>query len=199
MADDKEGRDKQAQDEERRQRERELETALERGDEPEPPVEPASLAEVEAKLESQAFPATGTEIVATVGDHVIETATESYAVEELVPATDGEQFEEPAAVRTRIQRPTVASAMKRVLEAAETLPNTDVSQSQRDAYERTFRALEDVDETDENEGVRAVSDWVVERIRENEKLPGSRDIRRQGAKVSRERGYEVRNDEWLGI
>lgn len=46
MADDKRGREKQAADEERRQRERALEEALERADEPEP--EPTETPDTEA-------------------------------------------------------------------------------------------------------------------------------------------------------
>ena len=47
MADDKRGREKQADDDERRQLERDIEAAVSRGDEPEPPVDPADLADIE--------------------------------------------------------------------------------------------------------------------------------------------------------
>lgn len=199
MADDKEGRDKQAHDEERRQRKRDVAEELERGDETEPPVEATDLGDLETELESLAFPATGTEIVAAVGDREVDAADGTYTVEELVPDTDEETFDAPAAVRVRVQRPTVAAAMKRVVEASETLPNTDLGGSQRDAYEKTFRELEAIDADDDDEGIQVVRDWIVERIREKEKLPGSRDVRRRAAKFCRTNGYQVRNDEWLGI
>ncbi|MFC6736984.1 hypothetical protein [Halolamina salina] len=199
MADDKQGREKQAADEERRQRERALRTELERYDEAEPPIDDAELDEIEAELETVSFPATGAEIVDTVGRRRVAAGQETYAVEELLPEAEVETYESPAVVRSRIQRPTIAMAMKRIVEASETIPNVEYSASQRDAYEKTLRALQAVDTLDEDEGVRAITDWIVERIEEKGKLPGSRDVRREAGKLTRESGYEVRNDEWLGI
>ena len=199
MADDKRGRDKQAADEERRQRERALRAELERYDEAEPPVDDAELDGIEAELDTVPFPATGAEIVDAVGERRVTAGEETYAVEELLPETEVETFEAPAVVRSRIQRPTLATAMKRIVEASETIPNVEFSASQRDAYEKTIRALQAVDTLDEDEGVRTITDWIVGRIEEKGKLPGSRDVRRQGAKITRGSGYEVRNDEWLGI
>ncbi|WP_121821215.1 DUF5789 family protein [Halostella salina] len=199
MADDKSGRDKQARDAERRQRKRDLAIELERSDETEPPVEERELGDLEAELESLEFPATGTEVVAAVGDRTVASADGSYPVEELVPATDAEAFGSPEAVRARVQRPTVAAAMKRVVEAGEELPNGELGRSQREAYEKTFRALTAIDADDDDEGVRAVADWIVEQVAEKGKVPDSRGVRRQAAKFCRANGYEVRNDEWLGV
>ena len=199
MADDKKGRDKQADDAERRQRERDVATELERGDETEPPVEAAELGDLETELESLAFPAAGSEVVAAVGDREVDSVDGAYTVEELVPDTDEETFDSPSAVRVRLERPTVAAAMKRVVEASETLPNTDLRGSQRDAYEKTFEELEAIDADDDDEGIRVIGDWIVERIRERETLPGSRAVRRRAAEFCRANGYQVRNDEWLGI
>ena len=199
MADDKSGRDKQARDAERRQREREIATELERGDETEPPVDAAELADVEAELTELTFPATGTEVVAAIGDREIESVDGSHSVEELVPETDEETFDSPAAVRVQVQRPTVAVAMKRIVEASKTLRNTEFSWAQRKAYEKTFQELKAIDADDDDEGIRAISDWVVERIRGDETLPTSRAVRREAAKFCRANGYQVRNDEWLGI
>lgn len=199
MADNKKGRDKQARDAERRQRERDITEELERGDEPEPPVDAAELADLETELESLQFPATGTEVVATVGDREIESTDGTYTLAELIPETDEETFDTPAAVREQAQRPTVAAAMKRILEASGTLPNRDRYGSQREAYEKTLEELKAIDADDEDEGVRVVSDWIVEQIRDKEKLPKSRAVRRRAAKFCRANGYEVRNDEWLGI
>lgn len=199
MADNKNGRDKQAQDAEKRQRERDLASDLARGDEPEPPVDPAQLGDLEEELATLSFPATGTDIVASVGDHVIDSTEGRYAVDALVPETDVETFESPSAVTARIQRPTIAAAMKRIVEATATLSNAELSGSQRDAYEKTFFELRAIDADDDDEGIQAISDWIVERIRSKNALPGSRDVRRQAAKYCRGNGYEVRNDEWLGI
>ncbi|WP_276282812.1 DUF5789 family protein [Halorussus caseinilyticus] len=199
MADDRNGRDKQARDAERRQQERDLATELERGDEKEPPVEAAELGDFEAELEAMNFPATGTEIVAALGDRAIESVEGSYTVEDLVPETDEETFDTPAAVRVQVQRPTVAAAMKRVVESSETLRNTEFSWTQRKAYEMTFQELAAIDADDDDEGITAISDWIVDHIGEKEKLPTSRAVRRQAAKFCRANGYQVRVDEWLGI
>lgn len=199
MADDKRGRDKQARDAERRRDQRDIDTALERGDEVEPPVEAAALADLETALEALAFPATGAEIVAAVGDREIASTEGRYRIEELIPETDEETFDSPAAVGVQVQRPTVAAAMTRIVEASERLRNTEFGWTQRKAYEKTFRELEAIDAVDDDEGIRAIGDWVVERIRTEGKLPTSRAVRREAATFCRENGYQVRNEEWLGI
>ncbi|WP_096389635.1 DUF5789 family protein [Halopenitus persicus] len=199
MADDKRGRDKQAQDAERRQQEREIATELERGDEREPPVNTEELADFEAGLEELAFPATGVEVVAAIGDREIESVGGSYSIEELIPETDEVTFDSPAAVRVQVQRPTVAAAMKRVVEASKTLHNTDFGWTQHKAYEKTFQELKAIDADDDDEGIQAISDWIVKRIHDEETLPTSREVRREAAKFCRTNGYQVRNDEWLGI
>ncbi|WP_229115268.1 DUF5789 family protein [Halapricum desulfuricans] len=199
MADDKNGRENQADREMQRQREREIEAELQRGDEPEPPVDTSTLAFFETELDAVAFPATGAEIVETVGDREIEAETGVYTVAELLPETDVETFESPAAVRTRIQRPTIASAMKRIVEAAAGIEQADFRTSQREAYERTFLELQAIDAVDDDEGISVIRDWIVERIDEKGKLPGSRDVRRRAAKYCRANGYQVSNDEWLGV
>lgn len=199
MADDKKGRDKKARNAERRQRERDIAEELEREDETEPPVDAAEFGDYETELGTLEFPATGTEIVAAVGSREVESADGTYTVEELVPYTDEETFDSPTAVRMQIQRPTVAAAMKRIVETSERLPNTDLRGSQREAYEKTLRELKAIDADDDDAGIQVISDWIVERIRDKEKLPGSRAVRRQAAKFCRANGYQVRNDEWLGI
>jgi hypothetical protein len=192
MADDKSDRDKQARDAERRQRERDIATEVDRRDESEPPIEAEALEGIE-------FPATGAQIVATIGDSTVESAEGNHTIEELIPETDEDTFDSPAAVRVMVRRPSVAAAMKRVVEASGTLPNVEFSWSQRKAYELTFQALISVDADDDDEGITAISDWIVERIREKETLPTSRAVRRQAAKFCRSNGYQVRDDEWLGI
>ena len=199
VADNKRGRDKQADDAKKHRQERDLATELERADEIAPPVDPEELADFEVELEALTFPATGSEIIAVIGDREIESVEGSYRIEELVPETDEETFDAPAAVRVQVQQPTVAAAMKQVIEASKTLRNTDFSWTQRTAYEKTFQELKAIDEDDDDEGVQAVSDWIVERIRDTEVLPTSRAVRREAAKFCRANGYQVRNDEWLGI
>ncbi|WP_436933557.1 hypothetical protein [Halovenus marina] len=199
MADDKRGRDKQAHDEDRRQRERELLMEMERADETEPPVEVAELDAFETKLDAVTFPATGEEIVTAVGDYELDSDDGTHRVEALIPATDSEAFDSPAAVRVRIQRPTVAAAMKRVVEASDQLPRATFGTSQREAYEKTFRALKAIDADDDDEGIAVVADWIVEQIQNTETLPGSRAVRRRAAKFCRSNDFQIRDDEWLGI
>lgn len=198
MADDKSGRDKQARDVDKRQRERDLAAELERGDETEPPVDESELGELESELETLEYPATGSEVVAAVGDREVASTDGTYTVAELIPDVDDQAFDSPSDVRVRVQRPTVAAAMKRVVEASGALPE-DLRGSQREAYEKTFRALKSVDADDDDRGIRVVRDWILERIRDDGTLPGSRAVRREAASFCRENGYEIRNDEWLGV
>ncbi|OYR42001.1 hypothetical protein DJ82_03780 [Halorubrum sp. Ib24] len=199
MADDKAGREDQARDEENRQRRRDVDAELERGDEPEPELDTADLGEVEPELERLEFPVTGAEIVSTIGDREVASPTERYTVEQLVPDTDRVVFDSPDRVRVQIRRPTVAAAMKRIVETSEALPNEELDGSQYDAYERTFQELERVSPDDEDEAIAEIRDWVVERVREKGALPASRGVRRQPAKVARREGHQIRNSDWLGI
>jgi hypothetical protein len=196
MADDKRSREEQARNDDRRQRERDVAEELERSDETEPPIETADLDALD--LDAVTFPATGADVVAAVGGRAVETPNETLAVEDLVPDTDSVTYPSPAAVRVRLQRPTVAAAMRRVVDASETLPNTEFSRSQREAYERTLRALKAIDADDDDEGIEVVTDWIVERIRTKEKLPNSRRVRKRAAEFCRANGYPIRDDEWLG-
>jgi len=88
--------------------------------------------------------------------------------------------------------------MKRIVEASAQIQNVNFRPSQRDAYERTLQELKAID-ADDDEGVTVISEWIIARIREKDKLPGSRAVRREAAKFCRKNGYTVRNDEWLGI
>jgi len=201
MADDKQGRDDQAHDEANRQRAREVEEALERGDEPEPePVaDPETVAALEPALEPLEYPATGSDIVAAVGDAEITAGAETLHVAELIADEPVESFGSPTAVLERVERPTVARAMKRIAEASSDRRDGRLRGSQQEAYEKTFAALAAIDTVDENAPVAAVADWVVGRISETGALPGSRAVRRQAAAHCRDHGYQVQSDEWLGV
>ncbi|WP_340097703.1 hypothetical protein [Salinibaculum salinum] len=199
MADDKRGREKQAQDADNRQRERDIVAELERQDEVEPPVEEDELDEFEGELESLEFPVTGDEVVAAVGDREIESADGPYRVTELVPETATQQFATPSAVRVRVQRPSIAAAMKRIVEANASHNTERLGESQWEAYEKTLRELKAIDADDDDEGIQVLTDWIVDQITDDETLPNSRAVRREAAKFCRANGYQVRNDEWLGV
>lgn len=197
MPDDKRGREKQARDEDRRQRERDVAEARERGDEPEPPEE-EPLGDLEAALDEQDFPLTPAEIIAEYGDREVAVDGTRKPVEEVFPDTDEEAYESPEAVRERIEKPTVGAAMGRIMEASREILDKDRLGSQRDAYRKTLESLKAIDADDDDEGVTAITDWIVEEIQRKEKRPSSRRVRRQAAKFCRENGYEIRDDEWLG-
>jgi len=198
MPDDKRGREKQARDADQRQRERDVVAQLERSEETEPPVDERVVDDID-ELERVEFPATGADIVEAVGDSVVETGDGTAPIRALVPETETEVYDTPEDVRLRIRRPTVAGAMKRIVEANEAVSNDRLGVSKRTAYEKTLRALKGIDADDEDEGVTYITDWVVDRIYEKESPPKSRDVRREAAEFCRKNGYEVSNNDWLGI
>lgn len=199
MADDKNARDEQARRADRRQRERALRAELERGDEPEPPDDAEDVPEIASALVELTFPVSAAAVVDAIGDLALERFDGSRAVETLLPDSTVETFESPAAVLARVRKPTVAEAMKRIVEAMETLPKTKRRGTPLDVYEKTLRALQSVEADDDDEGVRAVGDWIVERVLDDGRLPGSRAVRRKAAEFCRRNGYAVSNDEWLGV
>jgi len=199
MPDDKRGREKQARDADRRQRARAIAAELERMAETEPPVATDALDDFETALDDVAFPATGSEVVEAVGDRTIASEAGLAHVAELVPETETEAFAVPADVVARVQRPTIAEAMKRIVEANATVSNDRLDDSRRKAYEKTLRELKAIDADDDDEGVQVISGGLFEQITETEKPPDSRAVRRKAATFCRENGYEIRNDEWLGI
>lgn len=195
MPDDKRGRERQAREADRRRRQRELLLDLERGDETEPPVDEETLDDIEGELDDLVFPATGAEVVDAVGGQAV---AEGHTVADLVPATETEWFRTPRTVRVRLLRPTVAGAMKRIAEASAE-QGVDFDDDRKEVFEKTLRELRAIEADDEDEGVRVVTDWIVERIHETERLPSSRAVRREAGEFCRANDYPVRNDEWLGI
>lgn len=198
MADDKNSRVKKAYDQERRQRERYLAEELERMGEREPPLDDQGLEDIESELESQEFPVTGEEVVEAVGDQVVESVDGTYSVDELVPETSNEAFGTVEEFRKRVQKPKIAVAMKTIIEASGSLQDMEVSGSQYKAYEKTLHSLKNIDADDDDEGIKVVTDWIVDRIHEKRKLPSSRTVRKRAEKFCRGEGYEIRDDEWLG-
>lgn len=105
MADDKQGRDKQAHDAERRQRERELEEARDRADEPEPIADEAGerLGDLDEALEDHDYPATTDELIRAYGDYEVETRSGYAPIDEVLASTDNEAYDSADDVRNRIQ------------------------------------------------------------------------------------------------
>jgi hypothetical protein len=105
MADNKNTRDKQADDEERRQRERELQEARGRADEPEPiNAEPTEqLGDIDEELEKHNYPTTTDELIRAHGDREVETQNGSKSIEEVLAPISNESYESADDVRNRIQ------------------------------------------------------------------------------------------------
>lgn len=93
MADDKEGRDKQAHDQERRQRKREMKEERERSDEAEPVVDAdEDLGEL---LADHDYPATTPDLVDAFGNREVVARSDSYTLEELLSSIEEDTFDSP--------------------------------------------------------------------------------------------------------
>ncbi|RBI60616.1 hypothetical protein DMJ13_16665 [halophilic archaeon] len=104
MADDKQGRDEQADDEKRRQQERMQEEARTRADEEEPmrgdPGE--RLGDLDEALETHDYPTTTDELVEAYGDYEIETQGGTETLDEVLAATDNQTYDSADDVRRRL-------------------------------------------------------------------------------------------------
>ncbi len=104
MADDKQGREEQADNEEKRQRKRMQEEAQTRADEPEPVHEEPDdhLGELDDALESHDYPADTEELVETYGDYEVETRDGSESLEDVLDESEGRTYESADDARSRI-------------------------------------------------------------------------------------------------
>ncbi|AKH97006.1 hypothetical protein HLASF_0507 [Halanaeroarchaeum sulfurireducens] len=104
MADDKQGRDEQADDEKRRQRERMQEEARTRADEEQPMrVDPnEQLGDLDEALKSHDYPATTNELVEAYGDYELETQDGKKSLEDVLSSTDVQIFDSGEDVHRRI-------------------------------------------------------------------------------------------------
>lgn len=67
--------------------------------------------------------------------------------------------------------------------------------SRRKAYERGLTEVHDVEG---ERGGRQLFNWIQEQIRNEERFPSAREVRKRGAKILRESGHEVSTGNWLG-
>lgn len=103
MGDTKKGREKQAQDEERRQRERELTEAVDRATESEPVAETdGELGDLDGALENHDYPMRTDDVIAAHGDREVETQRGLETVDAILTPVDDERYDSPDAVRNRI-------------------------------------------------------------------------------------------------
>jgi hypothetical protein len=192
MGDTKEGRDKQARDEQRRQMERATQEELERYHETEPPRE------LDDALEDLEYPAPAERVAEATEDYEVQTEANAIPVAEVVVESVRETFESSENVREKVQQPSVAASLRRLRDVSERTGLEDEFREREDVYRTTLRALEDVDADDDDEGVAAVTAWLVAEMRDEQRLPSSRNTRQRAAAFCRDRGYEIRDDSWLG-
>lgn len=104
MADDKEGRDEQADRKEKRQREREVEEARARGDEKEPLGDDPSerLGDLDDELTSHDYPATTNELVTAYGEYELETQGGTKSLADVLASTEDQIFDSAEDVRRRV-------------------------------------------------------------------------------------------------
>jgi len=192
MGDTKEGRENQAQDELERQRQRAVQEELARWDETEPPRE------LDDALDDLDYPVTTEAVAEAVGDYEVPVGDDVIPVAKIVQRSARDGFDSPEEARDRIRRPSVAASLRRLLALSTEAGMADDFRAREEAYEKTLRALEDVDADDEDEGIAAVTEWIAERVEETGSLPKSRRVRNYAAEFCRDNGYAVRDDGWLG-
>lgn len=192
MGDTKDGRDKQARDEENRARMRAMREELERYHETEPPRE------LDDALDELDYPARADQVVDAVGDYEVQTADDAIPVAEVVEESAREEYDSREDAREKLQRPSVAASLRRLRTVSQETGLESEFRERQDTYKKTLRSLENVDADDEDEGIAYVTAWLVEEMRERERLPKSRKVRQRATQFCRDNGYEVRDDSWLG-
>ena len=104
MADDKQGRDEQADHEKRRQQERMQEEARDRADEAEPVSGDQSeqLGDLDEALETHDYPTTTDELVEAYGDYTIDTQGGEESLDEVLSSTENQTYDSADDVRSRV-------------------------------------------------------------------------------------------------
>ena len=104
MADDKQGRDEQADNEKRRQRERMQEESRTRADEEEPMRVDSGeqLGDLDEALETHDYPTTTDKLVEAHGDYEIETQGGTETLDEVLATTDNQTYDSADDVRRRL-------------------------------------------------------------------------------------------------
>jgi hypothetical protein len=93
----------------------------------------------------------------------------------------------------------IETAMDRIRDAESAEGRRDDDrEDQYERYERTFRALEDVTPTDNDEGITVIADWIVRRMRETGERPSSRGVRQRAREYCHQNGHEIGDNDWLG-
>ncbi len=196
MSSHRNARDKKAHDDDNRQRRREITTELQRREDP--PLHEEALAMLSQEVDDEEYPLTGAELLEAASEAELETDVDKLGLEEVVPDSHSLRFQSTQDLYLKLGRPTVASSIRRVVEAADA-GDLEFGNGQLDTYRKSFVALQEIKEDDGDEGVEEIADWIVDRVEDGRGLPGSRAVRREAANNCREKGYTVSIDDWLGV
>lgn len=105
MVDSNDDQDKQARDDEDRQREQKVTEPRKRADEAEPPHDQDDqLGDLDAALDDHDYPTTADELVETYGDREVESKRGWTSIEEVLAPIDNETYDSADDVRQRILR-----------------------------------------------------------------------------------------------
>ena len=85
--------------------------------------------------------------------------------------------------------------VEKVLGTREQYEAKQKGRSRRRAYEKSIEEVRDVAGSTE---AKQLAQWIEERIREKKRLPTSRRVRKEGAKICRDAGHSVSTNDWLG-
>lgn len=67
--------------------------------------------------------------------------------------------------------------------------------SRRDAYKKGIQEVRDIAGEAQAE---ELAEWIENEIRQKERFPTAREVRKRGAKICRESGAEISTGSWLG-
>jgi hypothetical protein len=93
---------------------------------------------------------------------------------------------------------SVTAAMRRIEGADDTDVEPNDREQKYEMYEKTLRALEDIDADDEDEGITVVTNWIIEQIETEGTLPSSKAVRRRAERFCQRNEYAVPASEWIG-
>lgn len=97
----------------------------------------------------------------------------------------------------------VREALRRVDEANEEALDPAARQgyqNQREQYEKTLRELRSTfrgKDLDDDEAIRVLAEWIVDRMHETGERPGSRAVRERAEELCLSNGIDLPADDWL--
>lgn len=96
-------------------------------------------------------------------------------------------------VRERVRE--IDEAVKDVFDVSDRQDAKQKAGSRRNAYEKGIEEVKDIAGEREAE---TLAEWIESEIRSRERFPSAREVRKQGADICRQAGYDVSTGSWLG-